>query len=62
LVESFEAEGQRNFPAIVRRVEGDADHSFEVICAAWGHWTACSIQAHHQPDFKFPIEPREHGP
>lgn len=59
LIESFKAEGRQNFPAIVRRVEGDPDHSFEVICGARRHWTVCWMRAHHQPDFRFLIEPRE---
>jgi ParB family chromosome partitioning protein len=59
LIESFKAEGRQNFPAIVRRVEGDPDHSFEVICGARRHWTVCWMRAHHQADFKFLIEPRE---
>lgn len=59
LIESFKAEGRQNFPAIVRRVEGDPSHSFEVICGARRHWTVCWMRAHHQPDFRFLIEPRE---
>ena len=59
LIESFKAEGRQNFPAIVRRIEGDPEHSFEVICGARRHWTVCWMRAHHQPDFKFLIEPRE---
>lgn len=59
LIESFKAEGRQNFPAIVRRVEGDPDHSFEVICGARRHWTVCWMRAHHQAEFKFLIEPRE---
>lgn len=59
LIESFKAEGRQNFPAIVRRVEGDPEHSFEVICGARRHWTVCWMRAHDQADFKFLIEPRE---
>ncbi len=59
LIESFKAEGRQNFPAIVRRIEGDPDHSFEVICGARRHWTVCWMRAHHQADFRFLIEPRE---
>ena len=59
LIESFQAEGRQNFPAIVRRIEGDPEHSFEVICGARRHWAVCWMRAHHQPDFKFLIEPRE---
>jgi ParB family chromosome partitioning protein len=59
LIESFKAEGRQNFPAIVRRVESDHEYDWEVICGARRHWTACWMRAHHQPDFKFLVEPRE---
>ena len=59
LIESFKAEGRQNFPAIVRRVEDDPEHDWEVICGARRHWTVSWMRAHHQPDFKFLIEPRE---
>jgi ParB family transcriptional regulator, chromosome partitioning protein len=59
LIESFGAEGRQNFPAIVRRVENDAEHDWEVICGARRHWTACWMRTHQQPDFRFLVEPRE---
>jgi ParB family chromosome partitioning protein len=59
LIESFKAEGRQNFPAIVRRVEGDPTHDWEVICGARRHWTVSWMRAHERPDFRFLIEPRE---
>ncbi|HEY1245027.1 MAG TPA: ParB/RepB/Spo0J family partition protein [Hyphomicrobiaceae bacterium] len=59
LTDSFKAEGRQNFPAIVRRIEGDRDHDYEVICGARRHWAVTWMRAHHQPDFKFLVEPRE---
>jgi ParB family chromosome partitioning protein len=59
LIESFKAEGRQTFPAIVRRVEGDPAHDWEVICGARRHWTVSWIRAHEKPDFKFLVEPRE---
>ena len=59
LIESFKAEGRQNFPAIVRRVEGDPAHGWEVICGARRHWTVSWMRAHEKPDFKFLVEPRE---
>ncbi len=59
LIESFKAEGRQNFPAIVRRVEGDPAHDWEVVCGARRHWTVCWMRAHERPDFKFLVEPRE---
>jgi len=40
LIDGFKAMGRQEFPAIVRRVEGDPDHDYEVICGARRHWTA----------------------
>jgi ParB family chromosome partitioning protein len=59
LIESFKAEGRQNFPAIVRRVDGDPEHDWEVICGARRHWAVSWMRAHGWPDFKFLIEPRE---
>jgi ParB family transcriptional regulator, chromosome partitioning protein len=59
LIDSFKAESRQNFPAIVRRVEGDPQYSYEVICGARRHWAVAWMRAHHQPDFRFLIEPRE---
>src|SRR5690242_18957373 len=59
LIESFKAEGRQNFPAIVRRVEGDPAHDWEVICGARRHWTVSWMRAHERPAFKFVVEPRE---
>ena len=59
LIDSFKAEGRQNFPAIVRRIQGDPDHDYEVICGARRHWAVTWMRAHHQPDFRFLVEPRE---
>ena len=40
LIESFKAMGRQQFPAIVRRIEGEGDVEYEVICGARRHWTA----------------------
>ncbi len=40
LIESFKAMGRQQFPAIVRRVEGEGAFQYEVICGARRHWTA----------------------
>jgi ParB family transcriptional regulator, chromosome partitioning protein len=59
LIESFKAEGRQNFPAIVRRIAGDPEHAYEVICGARRHWTVSWMRAHDHPDFKFLVEPRD---
>lgn len=59
LLDSFKAEGRQNFPAIVRRVAGDPDHAYEVICGARRHWAVSWMRAHDYPEFKFLVEPRD---
>lgn len=59
LIESFRAQGRQEVPAIVRRVQGDPDHAYEVICGARRHWTASWMRSHDHPGFKFLVEPRE---
>jgi ParB family chromosome partitioning protein len=59
LIESFKAQGRQEVPAIVRRVKGDADFDFEIICGARRHWTASWMRTHDYPDFKLLVEARE---
>lgn len=59
LIESFKAQGKQEVPAIVRRVKGDADFDFEVICGARRHWTVSWMRTHDYPDFKLLVEIRE---
>jgi len=40
LIEGFKSMGKQEFPAIVRRLEGQGDLDYEVICGARRHWTA----------------------
>lgn len=40
LIEGFKSMGRQEFPAIVRRVEGEGDCDYEVVCGARRHWTA----------------------
>ena len=59
LIDSFKAEGRQNFPAIVRRIHGDPDHDYEVICGARRHWSITYLrQVEHRP-IKFLIDERE---
>jgi len=59
LIESFKAQGRQEVPATVRRIQGDPEHSYEVICGARRHWAVAWMRAHDYPDFKFLVEPRE---
>ena len=59
LIDGFIAQGGQEFPAIVRKLDGDPDYQYEVICGARRHWTVNWLRAHNYPDFKFLIEVRE---
>lgn len=61
LIESMKAQGRQEMPAIVRRVSGDPDFDFEVICGARRHWTISWLRAHNYPEFKFLVDVREIG-
>lgn len=61
LIESIKAQGRQEMPAIARRISGDPDHDFEVICGARRHWTISWLRAHNYPDFKFLVDVREMG-
>jgi ParB family chromosome partitioning protein len=59
LLESLRAQGRQEVPAIVRRVTGDPQFKFEVICGARRHWSVSWLRSHGYADFKFVVEPRE---
>jgi ParB family chromosome partitioning protein len=61
LIESIKAQGRQEIPAIVRRVAGDPNHDFEVICGARRHWSVSWLRSHNYPDFKFLVDVREIG-
>lgn len=61
LIESIKAQGRQEMPAIVRRVSGDSDFDFEVICGARRHWSITWLRAHNYSDFKFLVDVREIG-
>ncbi|SOH93847.1 chromosome partitioning protein, ParB family [Monaibacterium marinum] len=61
LIEGMRAQGQQEFPAIVRKLdpaEGH-DHEYEVICGARRHWTVSWLRANNYPKFRFLIDVRE---
>ena len=61
LIESMKSQGKQEIPAIVRRVHGEAEFDFEVICGARRHWTISWLRSHNYPDFKFLVDVREIG-
>lgn len=53
LIDSIIAEGGQKVPAVVRRVEGDADHDYEVIAGTRRHWSISWLRGHSYPDMQF---------
>ena len=59
LLESLRSQGVQEFPAIVRRVEGDPDYDFEVICGARRHWAVSYLKTVEHRDIRYLVEERE---
>jgi len=53
LIDAILAEGGQKVPAIVRRVEGDPDHDYEVIAGSRRHWAISWLRANNYPDMMF---------
>lgn len=53
LIDSIIAEGGQKVPAVVRRVEGDPDHDYEVIAGTRRHWSIAWLRAHSYPEMMF---------
>lgn len=53
LIDSIIAEGGQKVPAVVRRVEGDPDHDFEVIAGTRRHFAISWLRTHSYPDMMF---------
>jgi len=53
LIDSIVAEGGQKVPAVVRRVEGDPDHDYEVIAGTRRHWSISWLRGHSYPDLMF---------
>lgn len=58
LIDGIKAQGQQEFPAIVRRLDGE-DHDFEVICGARRHFAVSWLRANNYPQFRYLVEVRD---
>lgn len=58
LIDGIKAQGQQEFPAIVRRLEGE-DAEFEVICGARRHYAVSWLRANNYPQFRYLVEVRD---
>nr|WP_256500661.1 ParB/RepB/Spo0J family partition protein [Limimaricola litoreus] len=62
LIEGMKAQGQQEFPAIVRRLRPAGQGTgpeFEVICGARRHFTVSWLRANNYPQFRYLVEERE---
>jgi len=53
LIDAIIAEGGQKVPAVVRRVEGDPLHDYEVIAGTRRHWSISWLRSHSYPDMQF---------
>ena len=59
LLDSLRAQGEQEFPAVVRRVADDPDHDWEVVCGARRHWSISYLRKVEHRPIKFLIDERE---
>ena len=62
LIDGIRAQGQQEFPAVVRRLEGpdqDTGHEYEVICGARRHFAVSWLRANNYPQFRYLVEIRD---
>jgi len=53
LIDSIIAEGGQKVPAVVRRIENDPAHDYEVIAGTRRHWVISWLRANSYPDMQF---------
>lgn len=58
LIEGLRAQGQQEFPAIVRKLDGQ-DAEYEVICGARRHFAVSWLRGNNYPQFRYLIEERD---
>ncbi|MFC3570087.1 ParB/RepB/Spo0J family partition protein [Paracoccus simplex] len=59
LIDSLRAQGQQEFPAIVRRLPAGQGSEYEVICGARRHFAVSWLRANNYPQFRYLIEVRD---
>lgn len=59
LIDSIKSQGQQEFPAIVRRLQGGSNAEFEVICGARRHFAVSWLRSHNYPQFRYLVEVRD---
>jgi ParB family chromosome partitioning protein len=59
LIDSIRAQGQQEFPAIVRRLSGGHGVEYEVICGARRHFAISWLRANNYAQFRYLVEVRD---
>ncbi|WP_282095347.1 ParB/RepB/Spo0J family partition protein [Epibacterium ulvae] len=59
LIEGIQQQNRQEFPAVVRRLQGEEDFDYEVICGARRHFAITWLRANNYPQFKYLIEVRD---
>jgi ParB family transcriptional regulator, chromosome partitioning protein len=59
LIDGLLAEQRQLIPAVVRRLQDDPDHEFEVIAGLRRMWSVAWLRANNFPDFMFVVEVKE---
>jgi ParB family chromosome partitioning protein len=59
LIDSIRAQGQQEFPAVVRRLPAGQGAEYEVICGARRHFAISWLRANNYPQFRYLIEVRD---
>lgn len=59
LIDSLKAQGQQEFPAIVRRLPAGQGAEYEVICGARRHFAISWLRANNYAQFRYLVEVRE---
>jgi ParB family chromosome partitioning protein len=53
LIDAFLSAKKQRIPAIVRRLQDDPDHDFEIIAGVRRWWTVQWLRDHHHPEYEY---------
>ncbi len=59
LIEGIQQQGRQEFPAVVRKIHGDENFDYEVICGARRHFAISWLRQNNYPQYKYLIEVRD---
>lgn len=53
LIDGFKSAKKQRIPAIVRRLDDDPEHQYEIIAGVRRWWTVQWLRGHHHPEFEY---------